>query len=437
MPKSQSSVTNTSSPGPDSKVPPAPSSGPAAPAQIQPKSTLADWTADDDDVNGFYQVEKAQRGGRKKRKKNKEEAIVVQDWDDVYDPTRPNNYEDYKHSEERYREIRDWKDKLYKHRIKRRGSDEMSEDERPGMNSTRIYAGDDCPLRLIQDIEAFAPPAAYSFAPPPSFDSDSPSKKADEGEAPPNNNEDHYAAPPPPPAANISEDASGEDAYTRRMRLSGKSIAEPQPPVSLSQAPPPPPPAAEAPGVPPPPPPEEKKPSTATISSAPVRYNLPPPPPELPKTDAELEAALADADAQEDEDNEPGDEDSGLRSNRPGKKGFAQRLMSKYGWTKGAGLGAEGTGIVNPLKVQVEKRKKKSDAEGGGWVGPSAKGRIIGSKTGGQGKATEDSDALRLSEVVILRGMVDGLDLDHEMTQGTLMEDIGFQCGDKVRFIST
>lgn len=253
----------------------------------------------------------------------------------------------------------------------------------------------------------------------------------DEEGAPPKNNEDHYAAPPAPQAASIPEDASGEDAYTRRMRLSGK-MATPVTPAISSPAPPPPPLAAEAPGIPPPPPPELKKPSTATISSAPVRYSLPPPPPELPTTDAELEAALADADAQEDEDGETGDGEAGLRSNRPGKKGFAQRLMSKYGWTKGAGLGAGGTGIVNPLKVQVEKRKKKSDAEGGGWVGPSAKGRIIGSKTGGQGKATEDSDALRLSEVVILRGMVDGMDLDHEMTQGTLMEDIGFQCGDKV-----
>lgn len=63
---------------------------------------------------------------------------MIPDWDDVYDPSRPNNYEDYKHSEERYREIREWKDKLYRHRIKRRGSSEMSEDdERPNMNSTR------------------------------------------------------------------------------------------------------------------------------------------------------------------------------------------------------------------------------------------------------------------------------------------------------------
>ena len=82
------------------------------------KTTLADWTAEgqDSDVNGFYAGEKRQRGGRKKRKKNKEESHTLQNWDDIYDPSRPNNYEDYKHSDEKIREIREWKDKLYAHR---------------------------------------------------------------------------------------------------------------------------------------------------------------------------------------------------------------------------------------------------------------------------------------------------------------------------------
>ncbi|CRK39908.1 hypothetical protein BN1708_020663, partial [Verticillium longisporum] len=52
--------------------------------------------------------------------------------------------------------------------------------------------------------------------------------------------------------------------------------------------------------------------------------------------------------------------------------------MSKYGWTKGSGLGADESGIINPLRVQVEKRKKKSDAEGGGWRDPANKAKIIG-----------------------------------------------------------
>jgi splicing factor 45 len=95
---------------------------------------LADWTATgDDDVNGFYGGgEKRQRGGRKKRKKNREEHAVVQDWDDIYDPSRPNSYDEYKHSDEKIREVREWKDRLYAHRIARKhSSDRDSEDGEP------------------------------------------------------------------------------------------------------------------------------------------------------------------------------------------------------------------------------------------------------------------------------------------------------------------
>jgi splicing factor 45 len=106
------------------------------PAKPQTKSTLADWTAtgDDDDVNGFYGGggEKRQRGGRKKRKKNREEHAVAQDWDDIYDPSRPNSYDEYKHSDEKIREVREWKNRLYAHKMARRhSSDRDSEDEEP------------------------------------------------------------------------------------------------------------------------------------------------------------------------------------------------------------------------------------------------------------------------------------------------------------------
>ena len=86
------------------------------------KTTLADWTAEgqDNDANEFYGGEKRQRGGRKKRKKVKEEIHALQNWDDIYDPSRPNNYEDYKHSDERIMEITEWKDKLYSHRSAKR-----------------------------------------------------------------------------------------------------------------------------------------------------------------------------------------------------------------------------------------------------------------------------------------------------------------------------
>ena len=103
--------------------------------RLQPKSTLADWTAtrEDDDVSGYYGGgEKRQRGGRKKRKKTREEYAVTQDWDDIYDPSRPNSYDEYKHSDEKIREVREWKDRLYAHRMARKhSSDRYSEDEEP------------------------------------------------------------------------------------------------------------------------------------------------------------------------------------------------------------------------------------------------------------------------------------------------------------------
>lgn len=64
---------------------------------------------------------------------------MVQDWDDIYDPSRPNNYDEYKHSEERYREIREWKDRLYAHRIanRRNSSDDDQDDRgRPATNGS-------------------------------------------------------------------------------------------------------------------------------------------------------------------------------------------------------------------------------------------------------------------------------------------------------------
>ena len=223
------------------------------------------------------------------------------------------------------------------------------------------------------------------------------------------------------------------------MRLSvvGRPAAEPlnYKPLDhrmgpLSVSPPPPPlPAASDPPLPlanPPPPP----PPPSSISRAPVRYNLPAAPSDLPTSEAELEDALR-ADFKE----EPLADDA-PRSLRPGQKGFAERLMSKYGWSKGSGLGASGSGIVNPLRVQVEKQKKKSDLEGGGFLGPGGRGKILGGrKKGGLDADPEDGKFGAMSEVVVLRGMVDGMDLDVEMEgagDGGLMQEIGEECGDKV-----
>jgi splicing factor 45 len=69
--------------------------------------------------------------------------MAVQDWDDIYDPTRPNNYEEYKHSDEKIREVREWKDRLYAHRMAQKSPSEKDSDEddyRPQMSSKIFHA---------------------------------------------------------------------------------------------------------------------------------------------------------------------------------------------------------------------------------------------------------------------------------------------------------
>ena len=174
--------------------------------------------------------------------------------------------------------------------------------------------------------------------------------------------------------------------------------------------------------------------SAPSISRGPVRYTLPEASSALPRTDAELSAAIARADAEDEVNADQDEADTVPRSIRPGQKGFAARLMSKYGWTSGTGLGAAGNaGIIAPLRVQVEKRKKRSDAEGGGFVGPAAKGRIVGGKRATDGSTTGEGVAppgSGLSEVVRLLGMLDGLDVEEEI-RGGLMQEIGEECGNK------
>jgi splicing factor 45 len=104
--------------------------------------------------------------------------------------------------------------------------------------------------------------------------------------------------------------------------------------------------------------------------------------------------------------------------------------MSKYGWSKGTGLGANESGIVNPLRVQVEKRRKKADADGGGWAEPGGKGKIIGGK-----RKEEEGKFGTMTDVIVLRNMLENMpDLQAEIEQG-LGQEIGEECGEKVSIL--
>jgi splicing factor 45 len=101
---------------------------PAPLTPVQPKTTLADWAATEEDEWMYGMGEKRQRGGRKKKKKRQQEEFET-NWDDIYDPTRPTNVEEYLHSDEKVQEARDWKALLYRHRRERDESDLSDEDE--------------------------------------------------------------------------------------------------------------------------------------------------------------------------------------------------------------------------------------------------------------------------------------------------------------------
>ena len=365
------------------------------------KTSLADWTTngDEHDVGGFYASEKRQRGGRKKKKTNQERATVMQNWDDIYDPSRPNNYEDYKNSDEKIAEIRQWKDRLYAHRMARRRMSNPksdSDDEYKPQTSSEYTPVYTTRPKIQTPADNFGPRSTLNFAPPSTFDSI--------------------------PSATPPDDAAGEDADDRRFRLSQTTVDNTNNSLSV--------------------PSPSKDPSIAQVSNvvapnptlyrAPVRYRLPSPPPELPSSEAELNSAL-EAESGRGTEAELGDkeDEDAPRSLRPGQKGFAERLMSKYGWSKGSGLGVSESGIINPLRVQVGKQKKKPDSEGGGFAGPRT-GTILGGRKKAN-SAREGGKFGIMSEVVVLDGMVDGLDLDAEMRDedGGLMQEIGEECSEK------
>lgn len=285
------------------------------------------------------------------------------DWDDVYDPEKPNSYEEYKEGDEKFREMEDWYIRL--HGRRRRGSSSSS-DEDMGMRRGM----------------GFAPPSSFSGSfnavpPPPALPSST-------------------FAPPPPET--VDDAATGEDAYARRVRLSQQGS-------NMSQSFPPPPPSG---------PPSQSKSFPPPPSFAPPKSFAPPPafstgmsaPPRDPSVSPPYSPPPPSPPPGEQQDYAPGGSEP-ERTSRPGQKGFAARLMEKYGWTKGTGLGASQTGIVKPLLA----------------VSKEGKGRIID-----KNKKTEATGKFgKMSSVVELYGMLDNVSAD-DLDSGELMQDIGEEC---------
>jgi splicing factor 45 len=144
FPKTAAAPTanNSSVPAAAATTTPAPGAAPTGSdggfAPQLARTTLADWAATEEDEWMYGTGEKRARGGRKNKRRKKPgnddgaANRVETDWDEIYDPSRPTNVEEYLRSDERIREVRDWKALLYRHRepvAKRQSSWDSDEDD--------------------------------------------------------------------------------------------------------------------------------------------------------------------------------------------------------------------------------------------------------------------------------------------------------------------
>ena len=98
------------------------------------------------------------------------------------------------------------------------------------------------------------------------------------------------------------------------------------------------------------------------------------------------------------------------RSSLPGQKGFAKRLMSKYGWEKGQALGNSQAGLVTPLIAKADKDRKGT-------------GVILN-----RNKVVEDYGPMgKMTRCIVLFNVVGLGEVDEE-----LVDEIGGECRQKV-----
>ncbi|KAK4971177.1 hypothetical protein LTR66_011485 [Elasticomyces elasticus] len=375
--------------------------------------TLADFQTNDDDVNGYLA---ANSGGRKnkynnrnknknKSKKRWEEKEAPFDYNGAIVMQKPTPFNDYKESEVHVVANRQWHDRLHVHRKiaakeAKKKLNTMKKQARKAERAARLANNPDgthdkdstgkCEIHLNrlrgsllqpvttvptekaagEDADAQHDHPSTLFAPPASF-----------------------ASPPSAPSGSISVHASTD------MTASAISSSSSQPHPVLAAAP------------------------AGMISRAPVRY----------------ERAVPASDTDDDDDrptlglgapsNLPGKADvtgSAQVENPPRPKGPGQKygvgrlMMQKMGWEKGQSLGVDGGGILEPLRVVPEKRKR---AEGGGFAGPSGIGKILGGK-----RLNTEKDEGKTSNVVLFSGLFDGMSPDkveEDLYEGDLMQRIG------------
>lgn len=526
---STASVSASAAPPRTESSPDKDASSSAAQPRLTQKRGFNDWLAHEDEEDFYYDRARERGGRRNKKKKNQQEARQqTWSWDDIYDPTIPVPFQDYKRSDVEYDINDEWKRRLYdanKRELRRQGKD-VRRASSSNEDGYREYAAQN-PRAMLTPAgptmsmnSQFAPADRMNFAPPSGLDASghassdpysggsSPGMRARRVDDLPRAS----FAPPPSSAGLLNPAESADDAYARRLAMSGmgSNPAQPArlpppsfapatasaqvPPAVQKQAS-----AAEEekkakiaaqiaamkakvgkPATPPTVPPAQapsvtlpglstpqhlvqealQNPSisaedAARLQSGPQRSQdgtpAPPPPPSepagppgvisaAPTFNPEYLARKAQGASMEITPENVVDADEEERSSRPGQSGFAERLMKKFGWEKGQGLGASGDGITTAIIAKAEKRKKKSDAEGGGFVVPANMGKIVGGKkakpkpgTAQNEHGTSQPDSLpeKMTEVIKLEGMLENMDVDHEIAENNLMQEIGDEMGEQ------
>ncbi|KAF2035563.1 hypothetical protein EK21DRAFT_54318 [Setomelanomma holmii] len=231
-------------------------------------------------------------------------------------------------------------------------------------------------------------------------------------------------APPasydPPIAPAPAVDESGEDAYSRRMRLARQQHVPSPPPPPLPNAEP----HANIPTAaftqtPPPPPPPAPSASSiysrATISAPLVRYHnatISAPPVRFERPDVPMD-----------------DADEPVYEERPAKRpkiSKAEAMMAKMGYVKGQGLGKNNDGVVTHLEVKMRKA-----AKGGSSLdddGAKVKSQQVWDVRGGhRTQSNEPGKFGEESTVVVTWGCVDGVDWDEnaQRNDGGIRQDMG------------
>ncbi|KEP54698.1 putative DNA damage repair protein DRT111 [Rhizoctonia solani 123E] len=432
----------------------------------------------DEDVNGFRAV-----GGKKKgagsRKKGKNTANTAPAWDPMepYDPRAPNDYYEYKawkqreHEEylvRRQEELREesrgrkrsWKDDdhsdesddasdgsrdygRWQNRPRKTGRYERSRSTHRSKSRSRSRSRS--PIRSPEREEPPVRRAPPSFAPASASAGDSASASAGEEAYLRRLAMSTRAAREPPPDTEeppVSFVTTGDDAYARRFAMS-QTMSQSAPthnptPNAYPQFTP-----AKQPEAPPeeepiPSPPVDTPPEPES-EPAPVATSAPAPTGPVPGTEefeaqvkARREAAAAIAArlskmAAAAPNPSPAQAAPQQESDEnPDPRGFAERMMAKWGHKNGQGLGVNSTGIVHALAVEQSNRPKGNKA-GGSAGGFGAKdGNRMGKIINANEDVRQKEELERFGEpsrIVVLRNMVGLEDIGDDDLPGEVAQE--------------